>query len=143
MQVWDFVLQDLDGDDVWEGSVAVNPEKPGRPSLRIIATDGTGESATIDQISRTIVVVEADQSNSNLSLIFGGGAVILLLILSSLVMAKVRRNKLEDDLIQSWDVLSKPNMDKDYPELDAESSEESKEIVNDLWSQLEQEEGLN
>ena len=143
LQVWDFVLQDLDGDDVWEGSVEVNPEKPGRPSLRITATDGTGESATIDQISRTIVVIEADQTNSNLSLIFGGGAVILLLILSSIVVAKIRRNRLEDDLIQSWDVLSKPNIAKDYPDLDSESSEETKETVNDLWSQLEQEEGLN
>ena len=143
LQVWDFVLQDLDGDDVWEGSVEVNPEKPGRPSLRITATDGTGESATIDQISRTIVVIEADETNSNLSLIFGGGAVILLLILSSIVVAKIRRNRLEDDLIQSWDVLSKPNIGKDYPELDRESSEETKEAVNDLWSQLEQEEGLN
>ena len=143
LQVWDFVLQDLDGDDIWEGSVAINPEKPGRPSLRIIATDGAGESATIDQISRTIVVIEADTSNSNLSLIFGGGAVILFLILSSFVMARIRRNRLEDDLIQSWDVLSKPNMGKDYPELEAESSVENKETVNDLWSQLEQEEGLN
>ena len=143
LQVWDFVLQDLDGDDVWEGSVEVNPEKPGRPSLRITATDGTGESATIDQISRTIVVIEADRTNSNLSLIFGGGAVILLLIISSIVVAKIRRNRLEDDLIQSWDVLSKPNIAKDYPELDNESSEETKETVNDLWSQLEQEEGLN
>jgi hypothetical protein len=58
-------------------------------------------------------------------------------------MAKIRRNRLEDDLIQSWDVLSKPNMGKDYPELEAESSVENKETVNDLWSQLEQEEGLN
>jgi hypothetical protein len=34
-------------------------------------------------------------------------------------------------------------MGKDYPELEAESSVENKETVNDLWSQLEQEEGLN
>ena len=58
-------------------------------------------------------------------------------------MAKIRRNRFEDDLIQSWDVLSKPNMGKDYAELDRESSDETKETVNDLWSQLEQEEGLN
>ena len=143
LQVWDFVLQDLDGDDVWEGSVAVNPEKPGRPSLRIIATDGTGESATIDQISRTIVVIEADESNSNLPLIIGGGVIILLLIISSLFTVKIRRSRIEDELIQSWDVLSKPNISRDYPDLGAESLEETEEVVNDLWSQLEQEEGLN
>jgi hypothetical protein len=144
LQVWNFILQDLDGDNVWEGSVEVNPEKPGRPSLKITATDGTGESATISQISRTIVVNEVEQSSTNLSLIAGGGAVILLLILSSLIMAKIRRNKFEDELIESWDTLSKPNSSKDYPELEVTSSVDgTKEVVNDLWSQLEQEEGLN
>ena len=144
LQVWNFVLQDLDGDDVWEGSVEVNPEKPGRPSLKIIATDGTGDSATISQISRTIVVNEVEQSSTNLSLIAGGGAVIILLIISSLIMAKIRRNRFEDELIESWDTLSKPNASKDYPELEvASSTDATKEVVNDLWSQLEQEEGLN
>ena len=89
------------------------------------------------------VVIEADESSSNFPLIIGGGVVILLLIISSLFTVKIRRSRLEDELIQSWDVLSKPNISRDYPDLDAESSEETKEVVNDLWSQLEQEEGLN
>ena len=90
------------------------------------------------------MVNEVEQSSTNLSLIAGGGAVILLLILSSLIMAKIRRNKFEDELIESWDTLSKPNSSKDYPELEVTSSVDgTKEVVNDLWSQLEQEEGLN
>ena len=35
IQVWNFDLQDLDGDGQWEGYVEVNPEKSGRPSLKI------------------------------------------------------------------------------------------------------------
>ncbi len=143
LQVWDFVLQDLDGDDIWEGSVEVNPEKPGRPSLQIIATDGAGESATISQISRTIVVNEAEQSSSNQSLIAAGGGLMLLLILSSLIMARMRKNRFEDELIESWDTLRKPNIAKDYSELEVDSLDDTKAVVNDMWSKLEQEEGLN
>ena len=143
LQVWNFVLQDLDGDNIWEASIEINPEEAGRPSLRIVATDGVGDSATISQVSRTIVVNEAEQSSTNLSLIIGGASVVLLLILSSVIMAKVRRRRFEDELIESWDTLSEPEPSKQYPELGVESVDGTKEVVNDLWSQLEQEEGLN
>jgi len=143
LQVWNFVLQDLDGDDVWEGSIEINPEKPGRPSLKIIATDGVGETATVSQVSKTIVVNDVEQASTNVSLIIGSGAVILLLVLSSLILVKIRRNRFEDELIESWDALSNPNTTKNFSELEVESPNETKGVVNDLWSQLEQEEGLD
>ena len=143
LQVWNFVLQDLDGDDVWEGSIEINPEKPGRPSLKIIATDGVGETATVSQVSKTIVVNEVEQASTNVSLIIGGGAVILLLVLSSLILVKIRKNRFEDELIESWDALSNPNMTKNFSELEGESPSKTRGVVNDLWSQLEQEEGLD
>ena len=143
LQVWNFVLQDLDGDDVWEGSIEINPEKPGRPSLKIIATDGVGETATVSQVSKTIVVNEVEQASTNVSLIIGGGAVILLLVLSSLILVKIRKNRFEDELIESWDALSNPNMTKNFSELEVESPSKTRGVVNDLWSQLEQEEGLD
>ena len=143
LQVWNFVLQDLDGDNIWEGSIEINPEEAGRPSLRIVATDGVGDSATISQVSRTIVVNEAEQSSTNLSLIIGGTSVALLLIISGVILAKVRRSRFEDELIESWDTLKQPRTTEEYPELGAESVDGTQEVVNDLWSQLEQEEGLN
>ncbi|MEC8789228.1 MAG: hypothetical protein VXX17_04115, partial [Candidatus Thermoplasmatota archaeon] len=115
----------------------------GRPSLRIVATDGVGDSATISQVSRTIVVNEAEQSSTNLSLIIGGTSVALLMIISGLILAKVRRSRFEDELIESWDTLKQPRTTKEHPELGAESVDGTQEVVNDLWSQLEQEEGLN
>ncbi|GIR33941.1 MAG: hypothetical protein CM15mP47_1670 [Methanobacteriota archaeon] len=143
LQVWNFVLQDLDGDNIWEGSIEINPEEAGRPSLRIVATDGVGDSATISQVSRTIVVNEAEQSSTNLSLIIGGTSVALLMIISGVILAKVRRSRFEDELIESWDTLKQPRTTKEHPELGAESVDGTQEVVNDLWSQLEQEEGLN
>ena len=143
IQVWDFDLQDLDGDNVWEGSVEVNPEKPGRPILKITATDGSGDSATISQISRTIIVNDADQASTNLPLIIGGGAIIVVLMLVSLVMARMRKSKFEDELIESWDVFSKPSSDEKPIELEGGALDGASEVANEVWSQLEQEEGLN
>ena len=143
IQVWNFDLQDLDGDNVWEGSVEVNPEKSGRPSLKITATDGSGDSATISQISRTIIVSDAEQASTNLPFIVGGGAIIVVLTLVSLVVARIRKAKFEDELIESWNVFSKPSADEKPIELEGGAVESSNEVVNEVWSQLEQEEGLN
>ena len=65
------------------------------------------------------------------------------MILSSLIMARMRRNRFEDELIESWDTLRKPNIAKDYSELEVDSFDDTKTVVNDIWSKLEQEEGLN
>ena len=111
--------------------------------MKIIATDGVGETATVSQVSKTIVVNEVEQASTNVSLIIGGGAVILLLVLSSLILVKIRKNRFEDELIESWDALSNPNMTKNFSELEGESPSKTRGVVNDLWSQLEQEEGLD
>jgi hypothetical protein len=142
IQVWDFPLEDLDGDGIWRGSVEVNPEKSGRPSLKITARDGVGDSATISQVSKTIVVSDPDSTSSNTPLIIGGIGIISL-ILITLVIARVRKNKLEDDLIASWDTFRQPSAAQQHPNVDESDIEQITEVVNDLWSQLEQEEDLN
>ena len=142
IQVWDFALEDLDGDGIWRGSVEVNPEKSGRPSLKITARDGVGDSATISQVSKTIVVSDPDSTSSNTPLIIGGIGIISL-ILITLVIARVRKNKLEDDLIASWDTFRQPSAAQQHPNVDESDIEQITEVVNDLWSQLEQEEDLN
>ena len=142
IQVWDFALQDLDGDGIWTGSVEVNPDKSGRPSLKITARDGLGDSATISQVSKTIVVNDADSTSSNTPLIVGGVG-MLSLILITLIIARVRKNRLEGDLIESWDTFKQPSAAKEHPDVEQGDVEQTTDIVNDLWSQLEQEEGLN
>tara|TARA_Y100001958_G_scaffold159753_1_gene163021 strand:- start:4417 stop:9180 length:4764 start_codon:yes stop_codon:yes gene_type:complete len=143
IQVWDFALQDFDGDNVWEGSTEINPDKAGRPSLRIVATDGTGDSATVNQVSRTIVVADSEQASTNTGLIIGGGALIVLIIVSSLVLARLRKSKFEDELIESWNTFRKPQSETAATELEGGAVDGAREVVNDLWSKLEEEEGLN
>ena len=94
--------------NVWEGSVEVNPEKSGRPSMKITATDGSGDSATISQISRTIIVNDAEQASTNLPFIVGGGAIIVVLTLVSLVVARMRKAKLRMNLLNHGMFLANP-----------------------------------
>ena len=61
----------------------------------------------------------------------------------TLIIARFRNNKLEDDLIESWETFKQPSTAKEYPNVDQDDVEQITEVVNDLWSQLEQEEGLN
>jgi hypothetical protein len=68
---------------------------------------------------------------------------MLSLILITLIIARVRKNRLEGDLIESWDTFKQPPADKQHPDIEQGDVEQTTEIVNDLWSQLEQEEGLN
>ena len=145
LQVWEFNLQDLDGDGVWEGFVEVNPEKSGRPSLKITATDGQGDSATVSQISRSIVVTDREPASTNVSLFVGGGAIIVAIIVVSLLLSKRRKTRLEDELIEeSWEAFRSPIKDEGVKgaELEGGAVDGAQEVVNDIWSKLEQEEGL-
>ena len=111
--------------------------------MKITATDGSGDSATISQISRTIIVNDAEQASTNLPLIIGGGAIIVVLTLVSLVLARIRKAKFEDELIESWNVFSKPSSNEKSIELEGGALDGASEVANEVWSQLEQEEGLN
>ena len=141
IQIWDFNLQDLDGDGKWEGFVEVNPQNAGRPSLKITATDGQGDSATISQVSRTIVVNDAEEVRTNISFIVGSGAFIVFILLISMMIARRRRIQLEDELIESWDALRDPERESEA-QLEGGAIDASREVQNDVWSKLEQEEGL-
>ncbi len=142
IQVWNFDLQDLDGDGQWEGYVEVNPEKSGRPSLKITATDGQGDSATISQVSRTIVVNNAEEAKTNVAFVAGSGAFIILILLTSIMIARRRRIRLDDELIESWDAFREPKRASEA-ELEGGAVDASREVENDVWSKLEQEEGLS
>mgnify|MGYP003330592403 CR=1 FL=1 len=61
----------------------------------------------------------------------------------TLIIARFRNNKLEDDLIESWETFKQPSETKQYLDEQQGDVEQITEVVNDLWSQLEQEEGLN
>ena len=136
LQVWNFVLYDTDGDGTWNGSVEMKPEKSGRPSLKITAKDGVGDSATISQVSKTLVVTEQEETNSNVGLIAGGIGLVVLLIVSSLIVARIRSRRMDMELIESWDVFGGPKeAEKEYL---TEVEGGGLDGAGEVWSELEQ-----
>ena len=81
--------------------------------MKITATDGEGDTATVSQISRTIVVSDTEQVSTNVSFLVGSGAVIVAIIFISLLINKRRKIRLEDELIESWDAFRTPAKDSD------------------------------
>ena len=67
----------------------------------------------------------------------------MLIIVSSLVLARLRKSKFEDELIESWNTFRKPQSETAATELEGGAVDGAREVVNDLWSKLEEEEGLN
>ena len=65
-----------------------------------------------------------------------------MIILTALI-SKRRRATFEDELIKSWDSLRDPSNKSSDDQLEGGVIDNSTEVVNDVWSKLEQEEGLD
>jgi hypothetical protein len=129
IQSWSFNLSDADGDSVWTGSIEFQPEGEGSPSLKVIATDGEGDNANIDILSKPLKVVgeEADGFLSAPVLI---GAVSLVLLAGLLITIQRRRQaNAEMKLIDTWGVFGN-GMEDDAESKDAESEESSEEVLD-------------
>ena len=122
LQVWNFNLSDDDNDGLWEGSIKIRPEQSGRPSLKIIARDGVGDNANIDQISRTVIVKDLDQDNASSIFIAIGSGVVILLVLISLIVVRRRKKFEELELMESWPAFGRSPQEsnhlKDIPKLE-------------------------
>ena len=109
-QQWEINLTDSNGDGLWTGTLELLPETSGRPSLKIIATDGVGENANVETISVTLTV--EDPAGDSRPLILVSSLVALFgLLLGGAMYAARRKARLADlDLIESWDAFgsSKP-----------------------------------
>ena len=103
LQIWNFNLSFDENDGRWKGSIKVRPDESGRPSLKIIAKDGVGDDANIDQVIRTITVVDLEQSSSSVVLIGGGIGLIVLITAITLISLRRRRRLEEIELLESWD----------------------------------------
>jgi hypothetical protein len=98
-------LSDLDGDNVWTGTLELQPDAPGRPTMKVIATDGIGDDASSEVLSVTLKINEPASDNRPLVLI---GAVVGFIVVLTVValLAGRRKARLADmDLIESWDAF--------------------------------------
>lgn len=102
VQTWAFNLTDDDGDGYWEGTIEMNPEAAGRPNLKIIATDGTGDNPMVDILSITLYVEESEtDSRVAMFILASGGFVGILVVIA--VVALRRQKKAEMAMIDNWD----------------------------------------
>ncbi len=135
LQIWNFNLSYDENDDRWKGSVKVRPDESGRPSLKIIARDGVGDDASIDQISRTITVVDVEQNSSSVLLIGGGIGIIVFIIVITMFALRRRRKLDEIILLESWDSFGKkPKIETDsktIPELEGGIIDGAQEVENE------------
>ena len=114
LQIWNFNLSYDQNEDRWKGSVKVRPDESGRPSLKITAKDGVGDDANIDQISRTITVVDVEQNSSSVVLIGGGIGIIVFIVVITMFVIRRRRKLDEIELLESWDSFGKkPKIETD------------------------------
>ncbi len=105
LQFWEMNLSDPDGDHVWTGSMELNPESVGRPSMKIIATDGDGEEANVEVLSVILNVNEPPNDNRPMLLIGAVLAFISVLTGGAMLAARRRSRLAELDLIESWDAF--------------------------------------
>jgi hypothetical protein len=105
-QLWEMNLTDPDGDSVWSGVLELMPDSSGRPNMKVIATDGTGEDANVDVISVTLTINEQPSDNRPLMLVGGIVAFIAVLLLIAMIGSRRKARLAEIDLIESWDAFS-------------------------------------
>ena len=125
IQQWEVNLTDEDGDGVWEGVLEWRPESTGRPSLKIIAKDGQGETANVDVVTRTLVV-EVQETDQR-ALVLGASLAGLIAFVGLLAFVLARRKRaLEDiDLLASWDAFRAPAGEANTDEKNIPSLEEN------------------
>ena len=123
IQTWSFNLSDEDGDGIWTGELDFQPSGVGQPSLKVIATDGEGDAASVDILYTPLKVVEADGAGFMSTGVLIGG--VSISILAALLIALQRRRKTAEEmkLIDSWGVFGDGIAEDEATEDEAEESE--------------------
>ncbi|MGY8699301.1 MAG: hypothetical protein ACKVHC_06325, partial [Candidatus Poseidoniales archaeon] len=132
VQNWAFNLTDEDGDGYWEGEVEMNPEAAGRPNMKIIATDGTGDNAMVDILSITLYVEESEGDSRVMMFVLAGAAFVSILVLIAMVALR-RQRKAELAMIDTWDSFggfsSKPSTEKTLVNLEGGVVDGAEEVL--------------
>jgi hypothetical protein len=101
IQKWSFQLVDQ-GDGLWTGSLEFTPDEAGRPQLKVVATDHSGDDVVTSTLSHDLLVNEA-LTETNWGYVGGGigsGAFVILILV---FLATRRRKKLSKmDIVESW-----------------------------------------
>ena len=124
IQTWTFNLSDDEGDGIWTGSLQFQPSGVGQPSFKVIATDGEGDSASVDILYTPLKVVEEDGGGFMSTGVLVGAVALAVIVALLLALQRRRATAEEMKLIDSWGVFGDGLVDEENPE--EESSEDEK-----------------
>ena len=105
IQTWTFNLSDDDGDGIWKGSLEFQPSGVGQPSFKVIATDGEGDSASVDVLYTPLKVVEGDSGGFMSTGVLVGAVSIAVLVALLMTLQRRRSTAEEMKIIDSWGVF--------------------------------------
>ena len=105
IQTWTFNLSDDDGDGIWTGSLEFQPSGTGQPSLKVIATDGEGDSASVDILYTPLKVVEDDSDGFMSTGVLVGAVSVAVLVALLMTLQRRRATAEEMKIIDSWGVF--------------------------------------
>ena len=128
IQTWTFNLSDDDGDGFWTGDLNFQPSGVGQPSFKVIATDGEGDSASVDILYTPLKVVEAEGSGFMSTGVLVGSVLVVVLVALLITIQRRRQAAEELKLIDSWGV---------FGDGISESSEEADESPEDTAEELD------
>ena len=128
IQTWTFNLTDDDGDGFWTGDLNFQPSGVGQPSFKVIATDGEGDSASVDILYTPLKVVEAEGSGFMSTGVLVGSVLVVVLVALLITIQRRRQAAEEMKLIDSWGV---------FGDGISESSEEADESPEDTAEELD------
>ena len=124
IQTWTFNLSDDDGDGIWTGSLEFQPSGVGQPSFKVIATDGEGDSASVDILYTPLKVVEAEGGGFMSTGVLIGAVSIAILVALLMTLQRRRATAAEMKIIDSWGVFGDGAVEDDAS--DEESNEGEK-----------------
>nr|MCS5534213.1 hypothetical protein [Candidatus Poseidoniaceae archaeon] len=150
IQFWEFNLSYTGADNVWSGTVELTANDVGRPNLKIIATDGDGENAAVDVVSKTLVVNEGAEDGRIMTFIVAATSLVVVLGLIAFVANSRRKKMAELDMIESWDAFGQkknklPDQStegKEVPELESGLTDSAHEVEAEEASIPEIEEAM-
>jgi hypothetical protein len=150
IQFWEFNLSYTGADDVWSGTIELTANDVGRPNLKIIATDGVGEDAVIDVVSKTLVVNEGVEDGRMMKFVIAATSLVVVLGLIAFVANNRRKKIAELDMIESWDAFGQKKKNKTtqsdegkaVPELESGLTDSAQEVEAEEASILEIEDSM-
>ena len=123
IQTWTFNLSDDDGDGIWTGSLEFQPSGVGQPSFKVIATDGEGDSASVDILYTPLKVVEAEGGGFMSTGVLIGAVSIAILVALLVTLQRRRATAAEMKIIDSWGVFGDGDVENDASEEESNEGE--------------------